>query len=133
MTGNRQGTTIVELVASMLILAAVLLAIAQTVAMRAQQRHAAERHRLAISEAANLMEQIIVRPWDEVSSDNVAAMTLSAEAQQTLPDARLRIGVDSIEQEPAAKRVQIEIDWQNSAGQRQTPLRLIAWKYRVEN
>ena len=133
MTDRRSGTTSIELTASMIILAAVLLAIAQTAAMRAQQRRVAERHLLATNEAANLMERIIARSWDDVTSDHVAALMLSAEARGTLPDAGLKIDVDTVQElEGAAKRVRVEIDWQNSAGQRETAVGLTAWKYRVE-
>ncbi len=49
-----------------------------------------------------------------------------------LPGARLDIGVTPTNEEPAGKQIRVAIVWTNRAGQQETPVRLVAWKFQPE-
>ena len=91
---RRLGSMFLEVGIATLVLAAALVAISQVLAVTAQQRRAVDQRRLAIGEAANLLEQVVALPWEDVNADRVAALTLSAHAARLLPDGR--VGLDEL-------------------------------------
>jgi type II secretory pathway pseudopilin PulG len=126
---TRRGSLLVEVGVAMVILTVALVAIAQTLGMVALQRRESERRLLAMQAAANLMEQIAAQPFGQITTERVAALKLPDELQQALPDARLDIDVTPTADEPAGKRIRIDLAWTNRAGQQDAPVRLVAWKF----
>jgi hypothetical protein len=78
------------------------------------------------------MEDLMSRPWTDVTPEQVADTEPSEWCRQTLPDARFRVNVNSEGEEDEVKRISIEIDWQNASGARGESVRLVAWRYRYE-
>lgn len=117
---------------AMVILAATFVAIAQLLALVAHQRREIDRRRVATLEAANMMERVMMTPWDELTDERLSSWSLSSTAQRSLPDGRLEIAVTRDEQPSAAKRVHVQVDWRNHAGQYDRPVLLVAWKHRTE-
>ena len=75
---------------------------------------------------------IWMTPWDELSDEALSSLSLSPAAHKCLPDGRLEIVVTRDEQPSAAKRVHVQVDWRNHAGQYDRPVQLVAWKHRLE-
>ncbi len=125
---RRGGATVPEAIVGMVIAIAVLAAVAQLLALASQQRRVAAQRAAAVREAGNLMEDLMSRPWADVTAEKLAAVALSESCQHNLPGGRLQVAVAS-EDESTAKRIGIRIDWQNPSGQRGEPVRLTAWRY----
>lgn len=123
------GMAVVEAIVAMVIALAVLATVGQLLALAAGQRRAALQRAAAVREAGNLMEQVMARPWAEITPDKLAQLPLPESCRQSLPGVRLQLEATA-EGEPAdAKRISIRIDWQDRAGQRVVPVRLVAWRY----
>jgi hypothetical protein len=125
---HRGGATVPEAIVGMVIAIAVLAAVAQLLALASQQRRVAAQRAAAVRAAGNLMEDLMSRPWADVTAEELAAVALSESCQHNLPGGRLQVAVAS-EDESTAKRIGIRIDWQNPSGQRGEPVRLTAWRY----
>jgi len=125
---QRGGATVPEAIVGMVIAIAVLAAVAQWLALASQQRRVAAQRAAAVREAGNLMEDVMSRPWADVTTEKLAAVTLSDACQRSLPGSRLQVAVAS-EDESTAKRIGIRIEWQNPSGQRGEPVRLTAWRF----
>ena len=131
-TRKRNGATIQEAMVAILIVAAVLVGVAQLLAMAASQRRNAQQRSLAAREAGNLMEDLMTRPWSDLTPDSLAEIQLSDPCLQRLPDAELRIEVGAENDSDEVRRVDVRIDWANAADQRCDPIRLVAWRFHDE-
>ena len=129
---QRRAFTIVELTVSLLILATALAAAAQLLAVTARHSLALERRALAAQEAANLMERIASRPFGEVTRQYVQSLSLSEEARRRLPDPQLQIEVTAETEQPPGKRILVEVQWRDRSGGWSAPIRLVAWRSRIE-
>jgi hypothetical protein len=125
----RRGSLLLETTVAIVILAVAIVAVAHTMAVLSVQRQSAERQTLAMQEAANLMERIYVLPVDEITTEKVATLKLPAACRQRLPGAKLGVAVESLDQDPPAKRISIEIEWTGHGGVRSRPIRVTAWKH----
>ncbi len=125
----RRGSILLETTVAIIILAAAIVAVAHTMAVLAVQRQSAERHTVATQEAANLMERIYILPVDEITAEKMAELKLSASCRDRLPEATLDIAVETMGEEPPARRIAIEIEWTGHGGMRSQPVRLTAWKH----
>jgi hypothetical protein len=117
---------------ALLVLAGTFCVIAQLLVIASHQQREHGRRRVAVLETANLMERAVSLSWDAVSKETVEAMQLPPEAREQLPEARVQADVVDEEGTPVRKRVRIRVDWVNAAGQREQPVQLVAWKYRLE-
>jgi len=131
-TRKRNGATIQEALVAILIVAAVLVGVTQLLAMVASQRRSAQLRSLAAREAGNLMEDLMTRPWSDLTPDTLAKVQLSEPCLQRLPDAELQIEVSAEDDTDQVRRVDIRIDWANAADQRCDPVRLVAWRFHDE-
>ena len=85
-------------------MSAVMLMIAMALTMKvlgwvAAERRAWDRRQWAAQEAANLMEQVTARPFDDGHGVVAEALGLSPQAKQLLPEAELKVEVG--ENDPA--------------------------------
>jgi len=107
---------------------ALVVGIAELLNIVAAERRVARQYAAAVAEAGNLMEEIVSRPWDETSAEQVSSISLSPAASRRLPDAKL--SVDSTEEEDGVRRIRVTIDWRTPSGGRHKPVRLVGWKFR---
>ena len=84
MSRPRRGTTMMETLVAMCLLAAAFVATAQMLAVCARQRQAAERQFAAQLAASNTAERIAAMPFADVSNDALAALAPSPELQTAL-------------------------------------------------
>lgn len=123
-----RGTITHEAIIAIVIATAAILGTAQTLAIISHQRRELGRREVANREAGNLLEEIASRPWDELTADNLSALTLSEECQQRLEQPNLNVLVTP-EANGAGKHIRVEIDWLTTRERRSEPLRLAAWRY----
>ena len=98
----------------------------------ASERRAADRRQWAVQEAANVMERLAAQPWERLTSEQAAAVELSATARQVLPDAQLEVNVVNEPEQPTAKRLLVAVQWQRRPGQPVARVALVSWVYRRE-
>ena len=124
----QRGTITHEAIMAIVIATAVLAGTAQILALVSHQRRDIDRRSAALHEAGNLMEEIAVIPWNKLTAEDVAALTLSDDCRAILREPRLNITV-AAEPASAGKHISVEIDWLVGQDQRSLPLRLAAWRY----
>jgi Tfp pilus assembly protein PilE len=128
---KRAGFTLFELTITAILLAAVMVTAIPTLAWIVRARQAAERQQAAVLGVGNLMERVTALAWDDITPEALAAIALPEDLSRQLSDADLKISVVSTPETPEAKRVLIELRWQeSSAGTQAAPVRLAAWVYR---
>jgi hypothetical protein len=128
---TRRGTTLLECVIALGVLAAALTLGAQVLAWSAAQRRLGDQRHVALQEAANCLERVRQMPWEELTAERLATLDLSSEARQRLTSAELHVAPEEIAGQPSAKRVEVEIQWLTRHGE--TPLRvaLVTWRYKT--
>jgi hypothetical protein len=129
---SRRGATLQEAIIAVTITIAVVTGITQLCAVAAVQRRTAEQRTLAAWEAGNLMEDLVSRPWSEMTPEKMAAVELSEACRRELPEAKVRVEAAPEGEAGDVLRIQVQIDWKNAAGERGKPVRLVAWRYRDE-
>jgi hypothetical protein len=127
----RRGAMFLEVCIAVVVIAAACIAVAQLLVVVGHQQRVLDQQRMAIAEAANLMEQALVLSWDELTEERLAELSLPPGAADDLGgEARFELVETS---EPLeAKQVRLSLIWSDYAGQRNQPVQLTAWKYRVE-
>jgi hypothetical protein len=118
-----------ESLAAIVIAGVALASVVQVLTLAAAQRRVGTQRAVAAQEAGNLMEELMSRPWEELTAERVADVALSARCLRYVPEARLRIDVTEEEQTAVPRRIDIRIDWPQPAGQAGRPVRLVAWRY----
>ena len=129
---DRRGFTLLEVSVAGLLLAILMAITVQMLGWVASERRATERRQWAIQEAANVMEQLAAQSWEKLTSDHVAAIELSAQARQVLPDAELQVTVVVEPEQPGTKRLSVTVRWQPRPEQPAAQARLTSWVYRRE-
>lgn len=128
-TTRRRGTMFVETAIGIALAIVVMIAVAQLVAVVAKQRREVAQSRLATQEVANLMERVMVLPWNELTSEAAAQFDVSHESAEMLDDPQLSITVSNIDDSLPTKQIEIALSWQDQATRRVEPARLVAWKH----
>jgi hypothetical protein len=129
---QRRGATLPEATMAILLVTIALGGAAQLLGLVSQQRLVAQRREAAQLETGNLMESLMTRPWEELTSEGLADEPLSEACLDLLPDARLRVDVTSPAEADDVKRIHLQIDWLTKAGHRVRPAQLVAWRFRDE-
>ncbi len=122
-----RGTITHEATMAIVLAAAVLAGAAQTLTIVAHQRRSSERDVVAQREVANIMEEVAIVPWNELTQDDLQSLQLSRDCQQVLRDAELRLEIsESIDD---SRQIQVELDWSAPNGQRTEPVSLTTWRF----
>ncbi|HTU27328.1 MAG TPA: type II secretion system protein [Pirellulales bacterium] len=130
--GCRRGTTLIEVSASIVIVAAMASLVAGALTARARQQRAADSRELAVAEASNLMEQFTVLPWTELTDERLAPLMLSDKFRESIPGAILDVSVVADGERPDVKRIRVRIDYPGPNGRAIRPVTLTSWVYRLE-
>lgn len=129
MDRQKNGFTITEVAVATVLISGLLVLVAQTMAVVAQQRRASQYRIVATEEAANLMELVMANSYDQLTQESVESMELSAPTDAALPAASLNVELFPIDTVPRSKRVAIEVAWTSAGGEKTKPIRVVAWKY----
>lgn len=125
----RRGFTLIEMIAAAAILGAVMAVAYQAVVAAAGQQRALVRRQTALREAANAVERLAALPWQGLTPQAAGALVLSPEARASLPDGEIHAEVTPDPDEPAARRIRVEVRWPDAAGRWEAPVRLAAWRF----
>lgn len=125
----RRGFTIVELLVALVILAAAMALVVRVVATAADQRRETARRRTAVQEAANVLERIVARPWEEIDETQLDDVRLSPHAVEALPGAKLKVKVAEDAGRPAARRVAVTLTWNAHGDEAAASTQLVGWKF----
>lgn len=126
---TRRGFMLLEVTVSAVLLCSILVIINQAVVRLHRQTRFTDRQAIAQQALENLLEEFCHRPWSEISTAKVDVLTLPEWVSEKLPAARL-IGVVALESDPtAAKRITLQLSWQNSPQVTTKPLTLTTWIY----
>ena len=124
-----RGVTILEITVSIVLVAALLSITVQMLAALGNQRRAARQRTCALTATANLMETFTARPWAEIAPATAAQIELPADVRDVLPAAKLDVNVAAEQDSPPAKRITMNLGWQDRSGERAAPVRLTAWVF----
>jgi prepilin-type N-terminal cleavage/methylation domain-containing protein len=128
---RRRGVTLVEVAVAIVLVGALGSLILESQVSRSRQQRTVQSRELAIAEAGNLMERLTALPWNDLTSEKLASLSLSEAFHQALPGAKLQATVDPSGDPPESRRIKLEIDWSDPAGQPVRPVRLTSWVYRI--
>lgn len=124
--------TLVELLASLVVLVAAMAALLQLVALAAKQRRGLNERRMALLEVANQAERIASLPWDETSVEKLNSWQLSEDLRTVLPAAQCSVAVTDEPGSPRGRRIRLEVGWTNSVQQPVEPVTLTVWRFAAE-
>ncbi|MHB0956958.1 MAG: hypothetical protein ACYC6N_22475 [Pirellulaceae bacterium] len=127
---RRSGLSMAEMVVTVAITMLVMVGGLQLITLTSRQGRTIENHRLARLEVANVMEQIMCRPWEEVTSEGLGSLPLSETCRQALPEAKLHVAIDADGTEQERRRIRVQLDWAVNSAHRNKPVQLVAWRYR---
>jgi prepilin-type N-terminal cleavage/methylation domain-containing protein len=127
MQKKRNGMSLIEVSAAIVLLGALAMIVMQALEWTLVERREAERREVAMLEAANAMERLASTKWELLSLSPSAEQPLSAVAKELLPDGRLTTEVKAAGNDPAARRLVVEVHWRNRAGEENQPVRLTTW------
>jgi len=127
---RRRGFGLIEMAVTGLLLAVAMAATLQVVGWVALDRRAVERRERAVLEVSNLMERVASRPWDELSTEALVGLKLSASSAAFLPGSNLSLKVIPSDDPPIRKQIVIEIRWRDRSARTEAPVRVVAWVHR---
>ena len=130
---KRRGFTLLELGAAGIMLVAMLAVCLQFFRAAATQRRALQQRRTALRAADNVMERLCARPWEQLTTEHARDLPLGEQVRSTLPGSELTIEIVQSDQDPAEKRITVQVRWPGGHGQPDRSVRLVAWKYREPN
>jgi Tfp pilus assembly protein PilV len=130
---SRRGATMLEMIATAVILGTVMTVSLPMLKSITSERRAAVSHEQAIMAAANIMERVTAMPFLEITPQIAKRTQLPDWLTEQLNDPVLELQVETIPDESApdesAKLIRLKLEWQTSAGLKVAPIRLSAWVY----
>jgi hypothetical protein len=126
---DRQGFTLVEVAAAAVLMTALLLMLGQAVGWVAVARRAADRRQAALLEATGVLEQITATPFAAINADASGNVELSKAARDLLGEDALEVDVQSVADEPAAKRVVVGVRYSQPGETPVTSIHLVTWVF----
>ncbi len=126
---KRPGFTLMETCVAMVVLSALTTICLQYFTAAGDQRRQIYAQLTATQEAVNLLERIEALEWSELATAGATKLEPSAQARQTLPDARVEILVDEPAGTPPSRRVTARVHWRPQLGEPEREVRLVAWRY----
>jgi hypothetical protein len=127
---RRRGFGTVEIAVSSILLVAAMVLVAQLAIGVAGERLATGRRQRAVQEAANVMERLTSRPWDELTPALAGSIALTPDTLAFLRGGSVAVAIAPELRDPSAKKIVVEVRWRDRSGGQAAPARLVAWVYR---
>jgi Tfp pilus assembly protein PilE len=127
MKHRRRGFGLIEATAALVLLAAMATLVAQIVAWSAAECRASQRRTIALVEAANAMERLAASNPQSLGAHSITEMPLSPTTKEMLPSGRLTSEIQAATGALEGKRIVIEVNWLNQAGEPEMPVRFVTW------
>ncbi len=129
---HRCGMTLAELIIAMTIAIAAMTGIAKLMYMATRQYQIVACRNVVNEEAANIMEDLMSRPWKAIASGSVPKIELSRACRGAVSDAEVQVEIGPEDDQKDARRITVRIFWQKNGVQKATPVQLVAWRYPSE-
>ncbi len=126
---RRPGSMFVETAIGIALAAVVMISVAQLVALAAKQRREVAQRQIATQEVANLLEHVVVMPWDDLTEESTSELKLSNDLASQLAEPELAISVSQTDDELPTKKVEVTLSWRDQANRRVAPVRLVGWRH----
>ncbi len=126
---TRRAVTLIEVIAALGVAAIAMVAAAQLSALATQQTLRTRKHRAALQEAENAMEQLLAIPYSELTNERVQQIKLSSNALRQLNDGALEVTLSETGGAMASKRLEVRVGWSDGTGNTKQDVALRAWKY----
>lgn len=127
---KRAGFTLFEVLTAGILLGTVFVSIVPTLGWIARQRRETDRRQQALVAAENALEQLTTLSWAELTPERAAQVVSLVSPTDDIADAgwhtEIAVEADAL----AAKKLSVEISWNDLAGKRSKPVRLTTWVYR---
>ena len=127
---RRRGALVHEATLAIALTGIILVGMSQLLSLAMQQRRSAHQRFIARHEVASLMEEVMSRPWSEMTTTELASLRTSEPCRERVPDAQLDIQV--VPEDDATRRVHIEITWPTLHSMHRQRLALVGWRYRPQ-
>ena len=88
---NRAGFSLLEMFVAVVVFGTVLMTFLPLMQSVGNQQRITDQRLLALREANNLLEQLSVRQWSELSSDELVKISLPEDVRSRLPQAGMQI------------------------------------------
>jgi hypothetical protein len=128
---KRRGSLLVEVSVAAGLVAIALIAVAQLVIVSAKQERVLDQRQIAAQEAANALERVLGRSWNDVTAERLSELSLGVDDLHRLPDGKLKCEMELLSEQPPTKKITAQVSWRNQAGGRDH-VQLSAWKFPVE-
>ncbi len=125
---HRRGLTLSELVIAMAIAVAAMAGIAKLMYLVTRQYRVVTCRNVVTEEAANIMEDLMSRPWKAIATKELPSVELSKACRQAVPDAKLQLEIVPEEDQDNMRRITVRIAWQINGSQHPEPIQLVAWR-----
>lgn len=127
------GFTLVELIIALMLLGTAMAVILPLMVSVSYQRRAAEQRQYALILAENLLDDLVARPWSDITQDTLTAVVAEVRDAEDvrgliLPDLEREVTVTD-QPDDAAKQITLQLRWRNRAGDFTAPVSLSAWKF----
>jgi prepilin-type N-terminal cleavage/methylation domain-containing protein len=126
--GRRRGFTLLEVVASAAMLAALLAVVGQAIVAVESSARRADEHAEALRVVDNLLEQFLAAPWDAIDADAVGRLALPNYVQDRWPKARLSGSIEPVDEPVLGKRVSLTLE---TGAARTRAVTMTTWIYRA--
>lgn len=90
------------------------------------ERRDAVREQVALQHAANVLEEVTLRPWAELT-ETISGPELPVEQQPLLPNFEQTVTATEVDGTPATKRITVAVSWKHRSGHQTHPLTLHGW------
>lgn len=132
-SGNsRGGFTLVEMIATFVMLGVAIALSAPLLVNVSRQRLGIEQRQFAVQHAGNLLERHAARPWNEVSPGEQVLADAPANLKNLLPELEQTLTVKDLPEKPASRELTVTIRWRGHSGVSVTPVQLSAWIFQPE-
>ena len=125
----RRGFTLVELIATCILLGVVFSVSIPLLTVVAHERRSAEQRQFALQHAANLLERATTRGWSDLPVGTQELTDAPADLRTLLPGLDRRVEVKELPEAVRPKQVTVSIRWKSRSGELVAPIRLSAWVY----
>ena len=126
---RRPGLTLSELVIAAAIAVTAMVGIAQLMYQVTRQYRITSCRNLVSQEAANIMENLMSRPWSDIAAEEPPVIELSPACLQAVPEAQLELAIAAEKEQEDVRRITLQIHWQTQNTTPTAPIQLVAWRY----
>ena len=96
------------------------------------QQRMTDQRLLALREANNVLEQLSLRKWNELTAAELAKISLPDDVKSRLPQGTMQVELNEPAQQPPSKRVSVTLNWTPRSGQAAQSVQLAAWFFQTE-